>query len=100
MSENSGRKPYIMCCGEHGRAVIFCWLDDEPTPGESIVMHDARMVLYWSRECGGLFGLATGGPKTGTRITAPVRRIVETVWKEALSVSERAAQMMGSWKAV
>lgn len=88
----------ILCCGKDGRAVIFGRVEAEPVPGDPVRVLDARMVLYWDRVCGGLLGLASGGPSGGTRITAPVTVLVETVWQEWLAVSDEAAEKLYSWE--
>lgn len=98
MSENKG-KMYCVCYGTPSpRAVVLGWSETEPVVGETIVLTGARMVLYWSEECGGLYGLITDGPKTGTRITHAVERYSITVveWGE---VSERATEGIRSWPA-
>lgn len=93
------RKPYIVCGGATGRAVIFCWLDDDPIAETPVVMHDARMVLYWPTECGGLLGLAANGPRDGLRMTATVTRATDTV-RQALAVAPDAATVLKRWPSV
>jgi hypothetical protein len=90
-------KPIILCVGEHGRAVVYGRVETDPEPGQPVTLHGARMVLYWSNECGGLFGLAAGGPKTSTRITRAVERTTATRWTEWLAVSEEAAAALDGW---
>ena len=92
-------KPIILCCGANGRAVIFGRVETDPVPGQPVTLHGARMVLYWSAECGGLLGLAAWGPKTTTRITHAVPFVTETVWQEVVGVSETAAAEMDRWPA-
>ena len=91
--------PIILCVGANGRAVVFGWVEEDPTPGEPVTLHHARMVLYWSGECGGLFGLAANGPKTSTRMTAAVERTSAVQWKEWLAVSPEAAEALDGWPA-
>ena len=93
------RKPYIICGGAAGRAVIFCWLDADPVSEQTVVMHDARMVLYWPTACGGLLGLAANGPRDGLRLTAPVARVTDTV-RQSLSVTPAAAKALEGWPSV
>ncbi len=38
-------KPYILCCGTNGRAVIYAMCEAEPVVGEPIRTGAARMVL-------------------------------------------------------
>jgi hypothetical protein len=91
-------KPIILCCGENGRAVVYGHVEKEPVPSEPVTLHDARMVLYWSEACGGLFGLATNGPRKGTRITCAVERVRETVWQEWLLVSAAAEKAFDTYE--
>ena len=91
--------PIILCCGANGRAVVYGRVEQTPVKGEPVVLHDARMVLSWSSECGGLLGLAAGGPKGSTRITATVSEVGETVWQEYITVTERAADAIDKWGA-
>ncbi len=92
-------KPVIVCCGTNGRAVIFGWSEDEPVAGQPVKMNDARMVLYWSAECGGLLGLAANGPKPGTKMTAVVECHGDECVRQWVSVSKLAAKEMDEWKA-
>jgi hypothetical protein len=87
----------ILCAGSNGRAVLIGDVAGEPVPGEPVEMTTARMVLYWDVPCGGLLGLAARGPKGDTRITAPVSRLVETVWQEWVTVD--AAEAVDAWPA-
>lgn len=86
----------ILCCGAHGRAVVFGSVEKEPVPGEPVRLYDARMILYWAGS-GGLFGVAATGPDDGSRLTAPVPVVVETCWQEWLAVSDGAAAKIRAW---
>ena len=92
-------KTIILCAATNGRAVIIGKVAQDPTPGEPVELHDARMVLYWDAKCGGLFGLAAKGPKGDTRITHAVERTMETVWQEWTTISEEAAAAIDEWPA-
>ena len=92
-------KPILLCCGANGRAVVYGRVETDPVPGEPVVILGARMILYWSVETCGVFGLAARGPGNGCRITAAVERVVETVWQEALSVSAEASIAIDAWGA-
>lgn len=92
-------KPIILCCGANGRAVIYGYCDGDPTPSKPAKLMQARMVLYWDAECGGLLGLAAQGPKGQTRITHAVESVIETVWQEAIAVSPKAAAKLDEWPA-
>ncbi len=89
----------ILCAGENGRAVLIGEVGRAPSPGKAITLKNARMVLSWSAECGGLLGLAAAGPKTTTRITAAVPRVCETVWQEWVEMTKTAAEEVAKWPA-
>lgn len=90
---------YIVCCGTNGRAVLIGECDHEPVAGQPIVMTNARMVLYWDTECGGLLGLAANGPKGRTRITHSVARHGDECVHQWLSVSDAAKMEIEAWPA-
>jgi hypothetical protein len=90
--------PIILCCGANGRAVVYGRVEEEPTPGEPVTMHDARMIIRWEGR-GGLFGVAAVGPGSGSRITHAVPRLVETCWQECLAVTPEAAEKIDGWPA-
>lgn len=87
----------IICCGMNGRCVIFGECESEPVMGEPIVMYHARMVLYWSKDCGGLFGLAKNGPKQGSRLTDAVEKTATEAVRQWISVSGKAAKELKAW---
>jgi hypothetical protein len=90
------RMPAIICGGETGRAVVYGYVDKLPEVGEAVTVYDARMVLYWPSECGGLFGLATKGAQTGLRLTSKVAKVRDTC-RQALTVSAKAAKALDGW---
>ena len=90
---------YIVCCGPNGRAVIIGESRTKPRAGKPIALKNARMVIYWSRECGGLLGLAANGPKTTTRITASVAEHGDECVRQWVKVSDDAAKAIDAWPA-
>lgn len=99
--DTDNMKPYIICGGsENGRAAIFGWCKNEPVPGQPVQLFNAQMVLYWSEQCGGLFGLAAAGPRSGTRITKPVRYVADKFCTQVISVSDEAAKAFAEWRCV
>ncbi len=96
-NENDNRTAIILCAGQNGRAVLYGYVDELPEPGQPVTMYEARMVIWWSRECGGLFGLAATGPATDTRITHPIPRLVETVWQEVMVCAEAGVEAINAW---
>ena len=98
MSDETIETPIILCCGEHGRAVVYGYVEREPVPGEPVELRRARMLLRWVGT-GGLFGVAAEGPADGSRLTVAVARVVETRWQEWLAVTPGAADRMDTWTA-
>ena len=88
--------PIILCAGASGRALVYGYVTEEPTPGEPVRLSKARMVLHYPR--GGTFGLASDGPPTGSRVTNVVDTVVETIWQEWLAVTEEAAGAFDGWE--
>jgi hypothetical protein len=97
-NSNSSRKPFIVCGTPQGRAVIFGWLDEEPTKDVPIDIYNARMVLEWQGP-DGLFGLAANGPKAGDRITPAVKRVRETTPQQWIELDAAAAAAFDNWGA-
>ena len=90
------RKPVIVCGGKTGRAVIFGWVDEIPEPETVVTVYDARMVIYWPRECNGLLGLASDGPKPGLRMTSTVPLVKDTA-RQVVVVTKEAGKDLKSW---
>ena len=90
--------PIILCCGVNGRGAVFGWVSQLPEPGCPVTLTNARMILRW-RSGGGLFGVATQGPREGSTLTCSVARVVETSWQEYLTVSDKAATALHAWPA-
>ena len=89
----------IVCGGSQGKAVVYGECDALPVPGEPYTLRNARMVLRWSTECGGLFGLAASGPKGDTRLTSAVAVVSDEAARQVLSVSADAVAAFAAWPA-
>lgn len=89
----------IVCSGTNGRCVVFGECESEPVTGKSVIMENARMVLYWPTACGGLFGLAAKGPREGLRLTESVGTTATELVRQWLSVSDDAAKKLNAWPA-
>lgn len=81
-------KPYIVTCGTNGRCVVFGWSKTKPRSGKPCTLKRARMVLRWSAECSGLFGLAADGPKGDTRLSPPVAETETSPIAQVLAVGD------------
>ena len=92
-------KTYVICYGTPSpRAVLIGQSATEPVVGQPITMQDARMVLYWAPECGGLYGLCANGPRGNSRLTASVPQYAVTPveWGE---LTPEAAAAVAAWVA-
>jgi len=69
-------KPKVVVTTKH-RSVFFGTL--ECKDGTDVVLLDARVCVYWSRETRGFVGLAATGPLDGSRVSpaAPKLEIVD-----------------------
>jgi len=90
-------RPIILCAGEHGRALLYGYVDAEPEPGKPVRLRRARMVLMYPS--GGTLGLGATGPPEGSRLTHAVDETVATRWQEWLSVAPAAAEVFDGWNA-
>jgi hypothetical protein len=86
----------IICGGATGRAVIYGEVDEFPAADTPVKIRNARMILRWDEECGGLLGLSQIGPKGDTRLTRAVDLVSDTA-RQALTVSSEAAVALDAW---
>jgi len=76
---------------------VFGQCEAEPVTGEPVVLHNARMVLYWPAACDGLFGLAANGPQGGLRLTSSVKKTATEAVRQWLTVSEDVGKKLQDW---
>ena len=76
------------------RGVFFGYATD--TSGDVITLRNSRNCIYWPSSQGGFMGLASDGPKTGSRIGARLDKIELRKITAVLEVSESAAK---AWEA-
>ena len=62
---------------------------------DKIRLENARLVVYWSADVRGVFGLAANGPTTGCRIGPNVPAITLFKITSVAEVSEEAAKKFG-----
>lgn len=72
------------------RGVFMGYIDPARRLEKSIEAKDVRMVVYWSADVKGLFGLAATGPTKGCRITAPAPGCVLHGVTAVLDISPKA----------
>lgn len=91
-------KPIILSVGENGRGLVYGLVEEYPTPGQSVKLYEARMILYYPS--GGTFGLGKKGPPKGSRVTHAIEHTVATVWQEYLTVSDEARAAFDAYEPV
>jgi hypothetical protein len=64
-------KPVVVCTDKRGVVFGYC----RSVTARPIVLHNARMCLYWSADVGGVFGLGEKGPTKDCKISAPLSEI-------------------------
>lgn len=64
------RRPVLVSTSQ--KFLVFGWTEqDSPLDEPYVVLFDSRLVVYWSAETKGLWGLAAAGPAAGSRVSAP-----------------------------
>ncbi len=66
--------PVLVCTDKRG--VVFGYTTN--AKADPINLTDARMCIYWSKDVGGVFGLAENGPTSSSRISAKVASVTLT----------------------
>lgn len=75
------------------KGVFFGYAPDngDLEQSEKLRLENARLVVYWSSDVRGVFGLAANGPTTGCRIGPKVPAITLFKITSVAEVSEEAA---------
>lgn len=64
-------KKYVVVTTDDNRRGVFCgYLDDETK--DIVILSEARMIVYWSKETRGVLGLASSGPASGSRVSPKI----------------------------
>jgi hypothetical protein len=66
---HSGRIPVVITTDHTKRGVFLGWINPDDAFNENIVAHEVRMAVRFSREIGGVLGLANPGPDKNCRIS-------------------------------
>lgn len=94
MAEQSTTKRPVLVTTEF-RGVFFGWLDD-PDPGETVKLTDARNVIYWSEDVRGFLGLASNGPTDGCKIGP--RADIEL--RKVTSIADVSEDALNRWESL
>lgn len=91
MSDKPSGRPVVITTGYRG--VFYGYADN--TSGDVVVLRNARNCIYWSAKTGGFMGLASHGPKDGSRIGATVKQIE---LRKVTSVLEAEPAAVAAWE--
>lgn len=75
------------------RGVFFGYATD--VDGETIALKRARLCVYWSADCKGFMGLASGGPTASCRIGPPA----DITLRNITAVVECTPAAVAAWEA-
>lgn len=93
MANKPAQKPVLVTT--EFRGVFFGYIkNDKKLPAE-ITLTGARNCIYWSADCGGFLGLASGGPTSGCKLGKMVSEI--TLFK-ITSVTPIEAAAVKNWE--
>ena len=99
-NEKVEKKPFIICTGKHGRLVLIGLMDPKKAKAgkKKYKMENARCLVRWSAECGGLLGFAANGPKDGCKISPAVASSCGSEGiKQVLSISDKVYADIQAW---
>ncbi len=88
MVKKSKEIPCIITTDKRG--VFMGYIDPTARLEKSVEAKNVRMVVYWSADVRGLFGLAANGPTKGCRVTAAAPGCVLHGVTAVLEVSPKA----------
>lgn len=69
------RQRAVLVTTDKDRRGVFYGFSSASIGDDIVVLTRARNVVYWSRDCRGVFGLAANGPSNGCKIGPEVSRI-------------------------
>ena len=76
------------------RGVFFGYVKDDKNLPDEITLTQVRNCIYWSSDCGGFLGLASGGPTSGCKIGV---RVPELRLFKVTSVSPVSDEAEKKW---
>jgi len=74
------------------RGVFYGEVKDNKNLPESITLKNAKNCIYWSSDCGGFLGLASGGPTNGCKIGSQVDELTLYKITSVTPVSDEAVK--------
>lgn len=89
-AQNGAAERAVVVTTEH-RGVFFGFAKD--TNGETIFLRQARLCVYWSRDCKGFMGLASHGPTESCRVGRPA----DITLRNITSVTECTPEAVEAW---
>ena len=74
MAKKKADRWVVVATSSRPWSVVFGRVEEESA--DRVVLLDARMAVYWSRETRSLFGCAVSGPQAGARVSPRAPRAV------------------------
>lgn len=78
------------------RGVFFGYVKDEKNLPDEITLTNVKNCIYWSSDCGGFLGLASGGPTSSCKIGVQVPELRLFKITSVTPVSDEAAKKWNS----
>lgn len=69
------KKNYVVVTTDKEKRGVFAGFLEEDKSPEYVVLKEARMVVYFSKETRSVLGLAAKGPQEGSRVSYPAPQI-------------------------
>lgn len=78
------------------RGVFFGYVKEDKKLPDEITLTQVKNCIYWSADCGGFLGLASGGPTSGCKIGTRVPELRLFKVTSVSPVSDEAAKKWNS----
>jgi hypothetical protein len=88
------KRPVIVCTESRG---VFFGFTTDPKGADPMILRDAQMCIYWSRDVKGVLGLGATGPSRECRITKPVPKLEV---RRVTAVIDVTPEAVNAWQAV
>lgn len=83
---------YVVVTTDKDKRGVFAGFLAEDRSPDYVVLHEARMCVYWDKSIRGVVGLAATGPNNGCRISFPATSIKLFGVTSIMTCSEQAKE--------
>lgn len=91
----SDKIPVLITTDKDKRGVFMGFINPEDIDKKNIEATEVRMAVYWSKDVGGVVGLAAKGPTSGCRISPAAKRVH---LKGVTAVMELTDEAVYAWR--